>query len=401
MIQLAEAVARVTQCQVGTKVEIVTGPRVIVKPGFVKLSFVKFEKEYVDTKTLVHALRNQTRGGRSFDSQDFEKPTFFLTLSCLQFLEQVIRLICACVPASGIASKKIITQVQEFTALTKGMFDAIPLPGQTMPSASEAAYYSAKADFQAVRRELRKSGDSTKPRVSSKAYKGKVFQKKHFITMMAFAKQLAQVCRAMYCKTPEVRPQWLPSTWDWKTTIPSIEYLCVQTTETARPVDTQRIDEKKRLYDAFLALDKEGKVSSYINNAALKKQEVPHAIVLYTVLLETILAMKKKWPISETLAEVQRKLRRLDDDKCEQYQRKSRDGVSYVYDKLASFWSRDCYQEVYKKVKTSKNSGNISDQTSCKRFCLALCRYALAATPKRASRTPELVSLMERVNTVA
>jgi len=396
MSQLNEAVARATRGQVQATVGSPAAPHVTVKAGFVKLPFEKFEKEYVEAKTLVHALRQGATGGRSFISADLEKPTFFLLLSSLQFLEQVIRLICACVPSGGIVGKeKIAKKVQEFVTITKGIFEPATSDSE---AANTTLFNTEKGIFQTVRRELRKRGDSTKPRVSKKAYKGKKFQKQHFVVMVNFAKQLALVCRAMMCQLPEDRPQWLPSTWNWKSTIPSIEYLCVQRAETPQAAAVAKKTQKNGLRDAFQALNTATKEYSYIDNAALRAQSVTHATMLYTVLLETIVAMKNKWDIRETLSTVHTKLSQLNDAECKLFKEKNKKGLDHVFDKLSPFWGRDdSYQDMFKKLKTSKNAESVADKDACQKFCLALCYYAMAATPRIAKRTPVLVTCMDSV----
>jgi hypothetical protein len=393
MLQLAELITRVTQGQVQIRVESSDTPSVTVKPGFVKLPFEKFEKEYVEAKTLVHALRQSSSGGRSFTSEDFTKPTFFLTLACLQFLEQVIRLICACVPTGGIVgNEKIAKKVRHFVTITKGIFDPV---ANGFEPVTTTEVYNEKGKFQEARREFRKTGDSTKHRVSVKAYKGKKLQKKHFVTMMNFAKQLAMVCRVMICHLPEARPQWLPSTWDWKSTIPSIEYLCVQC-KSSQQTSTDE-DQKKRLCQAFKALNAATQRCTYIDNDELRTQSVPHATMLYTVLFETIVAMKKKWTIPETLSTIHTNLLQLNDSECDAYKEKSKTGVRYIFENLSPFWNNGSYQGMFQKLKTSKNAGNSAAKEECQKFCLALSQYAMATTPKVANRTTALVNCMDRV----
>src|SRR5690606_3307658 len=101
----------------------VQAPKIVVDPKFKKLPFDEFEKGYVAAKRALHNERATNLSGKFLSYSQLHAPTLTMFVAHIEFLEQVLQLICACLSFDEPAGA--VEKVKELLDIVHHLFDPL------------------------------------------------------------------------------------------------------------------------------------------------------------------------------------------------------------------------------------------------------------------------------------
>jgi hypothetical protein len=386
---------------------------VTVSALFVKKPFHQFSAEY--NAAIKDICRNNAENGFRLRFYSWDAPSFCRLVASLEYLNLLIELICASIPADGISDVVMVEKIGKLLVSIKLLHekpklkdlvnDVIVLSrkfGDTKDAwlGRTKSFYGDVKEIEPFSGSFASKAEShlapESGSLSERAYccfsQDQALRGQYLAAMIKFATRFARVCRVLTYRTQKNTAEKINLI---KAILTCTQYVCVYIpppNKSDYDPAALRVAYRDKIGDAFEALGQLG-------TRRLVNQNVKASIVVYVTLWHTIVAMNRKgWLTPELIGTVKHKLKTLTDSRCNKYcLRSTQESTRYVTDPLIPHKVDGSYMRTCDALRSSENGLDTAAMQTAQEFCRALIRYAAAGTPCSILRSPVLKAWMTMV----